>query len=1321
MPKLLSGQVLRTGDSGQFISLPNAQPALGASPSTSTGFTIITTPAGITSYSNILGNITFAEGSLTNYVPNQNVSINGVGSSTFTVNLPTVFNQSVVFANTFSFVDVTATGKVQFVGGFNSTGTSNGTLVVQGGIGVSEDVFIGGLLNVASAFEVNGPVYLNPEAANVSIQPTIGGTVTIKPDVAGDIDNMDIGSIVPRSGKFTTLEATGSLLVSSSTPSTSTTTGALVVTGGVGIGRDLRALRVFDNNVRVISTINTGAGLSGGGTGPTLTLTNTGVLSLTAATGTFVSSTTGNITIWTLGNTLQAVTEQGNTTNQQVYFNNTTNATSVSTASVVIAGGLGVAQDVRIGGNIFANNLTPDVIRSPSGIFTTAQVTSLAADTSTISNNALYVAGGVGVGTNLTVGGNTLIYGNLTVFGTQTVVTSTVADIGRKVLALSTSAGPAILSIDSGITVGPISNPFVKFLFDGVNTWKSTGNIGPVTSGAYSLGSISTPWAGLYSQIGRFSSSTPSTSPITGALTVTGGFGLGGDLYTSGLIRSTNLTTSSSTSTGAIVATGGLGIGNNAYIGGIVRIRSTTSATSTLTGALQVAGGAGFQGAVYATDFYNSRGEIYLTTATIAAYGVTRLAAGTDTSISTSTGIIEIWNTSNLQTITDRGASTNNIVTFANVTESTSTTTGAVIVEGGLAVKKSLYVGGDAVIYGNVTFTGTATNVLTTNTVFTDNLIELHRSTGSQWLSNDGKDIGIKIHYYDTSSKFGFFGRSNSSGFLEWISTGTESGASFTGTYGTFRTGVIRLVSGRAATSTLTGALIVQGGVGIGGDLYAYDVYSNGSKVLTAASIGSYGVSVLTAGTDTAVSDTTGDIVIWNTSTLQTITSRGSVTDQPITVNNTLTVSGKVIFQNSLTVTEKIVASSIELTNTVSATTGSFNLIETGRVSSTGDIITTSSNQYPVQILSNVDSTSSYYVRNSSTGSSAASSYVAENDEGNYIELGINGSNKSANLYGTGTAYLYVSTSTTSLNIGDSSNINFFTQNNTTYGLPTLSLDTTGTVTVVSDLIINDNNYENIPHATLTLSSNARVAYSRIRLENKTPSDEHIYTLDVGGSYRSGQNGAAVDEGNLTLYDDVVGAYRFIVAKTTGNILINKESDDQTNKLQVVGSFTATGVVTANTGTFENINVGIATVTGDLSLTRSLTVGTTATINGALIAHSTSTFDTTVKVGSSALETSLTPINTTDPTQIDSFDASLYRSARSVVQVTSGDDFHLAEIVLLHDNLGQVHKSEYGIILTNGALGEFSAVLDSGYVKLYFTAYNATTKTVNVVRTAIGV
>jgi hypothetical protein len=60
MPKLLSSQVLRTVGNGQYITLAGAQPALGPTPSTTTGFTLVTDAIGNTSYSDRLGDITFS-------------------------------------------------------------------------------------------------------------------------------------------------------------------------------------------------------------------------------------------------------------------------------------------------------------------------------------------------------------------------------------------------------------------------------------------------------------------------------------------------------------------------------------------------------------------------------------------------------------------------------------------------------------------------------------------------------------------------------------------------------------------------------------------------------------------------------------------------------------------------------------------------------------------------------------------------------------------------------------------------------------------------------------------------------------------------------------------------------------------------------------------------------------------------------------------------------------------------------------------------------------------------------------------------------------
>jgi hypothetical protein len=1265
MPKLLSSGVLRYGGSGQFISLPGAQPALGPSPTTGTGFTLVTDITGITSYASSLGYLQFSSGTIYSYVPGQNITIATTGTGTFQVNAPTVFNNDVLFNNTLTFVNLLATGLVRFPNTATSTGTTTGALVVGGGTGIGGDLYVGG--TIYGKISTSSLTSLTLDTTRVKIESTATtGTFYLL-----------LGSTLTNT---TPIEATSTLFYSVSsqtfyiTPNLNVGQNA-TVQQNLTVNNQLNAFKVFDSGSRVISRVVVGPGIgingqtTGSSTGPTVVLTNTGVLSLTAGTGTNVNSTTGNVTVWITPPTLQYVTQQGNSTTNVVYLNNTSTAISTTTASLVVAGGVAIGKNLIVGTTVAATTATFDTLRVTS----TADYTSI----TTVTQNSIYTAGGVGIGGDLTVIHDTIIYGNLTVLGTQTIVTTQTVDVGRKVIALSTSAGPAILAIDSGITVGPISSPFAKFLYDGVNAWKSTGNVLPAANTTYNLGSAGYQWNNLYAATSNVYSQS--------------------NVYA--------LTSSTAPTNGALVVYGGIGVVGNSTYGGTQIINNLTSATNTSTGALQVAGGVGVQGDLYARNVYNGAGSPYITEAALSAYGVSRVYAGTDTAVSTYSGVVTVWNTSTLQSITNRGADTNRIISFSNTTDSTGTTTGAVVITGGLGIGKNLYVGGNAIIYGTVTFTGSATNVLTTNTVFTDNIIELHKpSTGTEWQVDDGKDIGIRFHYYDNTGTNAFLGRANDTGALEWYSVGIENtGSTFTGTYGTFKTGSITLTNTTASTNPTSGALTVAGGAGIGGDAWiGGTIYANSSTVVTAATLGIYGVASLTAGTDTAVSTSIGAVTVWNISTLNSITSRGNVTNNPIIINNltptigtgsgALVVAGGVGIQGSLNVA-----------NTITTTyfNAQFANIQTLQITSlglVGDFSTTSPNVHPVSILSNVASTSTFLAYNSNAG--GYSGYTALNNEGNYIELGISGSANNYSYYGKGTGFLYINPSLSSFNIGDNTAINFFTQGNA--NTATLRLDTTGLVTINSGLLVQ--NTSTIGHSTIILKNTGYAGQS--------------WTLDVGGSNAQGQNGTGVNEGNFTLYDNITSNYRLVVTTGTGHVLINSSVDDGINQLQVTGSARITDKFFASTSSLYSLAVTSTSTFGG-----AITANSSVSIAGTSTFASTATFNQTVVVGSSALETSVTNINTIDPTSIDSFNASLYRSCRSVVQVTdlTNGYFQLVEIILLHDDYSQVYKSEYGIIETGGALGEFTTSLVSGRVVLYYTAYNTSVKRINVVRTSIGV
>jgi hypothetical protein len=126
-----------------------------------------------------------------------------------------------------------------------------------------------------------------------------------------------------------------------------------------------------------------------------------------------------------------------------------------------------------------------------------------------------------------------------------------------------------------------------------------------------------------------------------------------------------------------------------------------------------------------------------------------------------------------------------------------------------------------------VTFSGTATYVLSTNTFYTDNIIELHvppAGVNAPWFADDGKDIGLRFHYYanstDTNAALVL---DNTTKYLDWYSSGAESasGDFSTATFGVFRTGSIKLVTGtQNQANTSTGDLTVLGGVGVGGSVF---------------------------------------------------------------------------------------------------------------------------------------------------------------------------------------------------------------------------------------------------------------------------------------------------------------------------------------------------------------------------------------------------------------------------------------------------------------------------------------------------------------------
>ncbi len=219
MPGLISGSTLRRGGSGQFIDLKGAQPQLPPTPSTSTGFTLITDEKLVTTYASSLGNIQFSSGQMYSNLSNQNINLIGTGTSRIVVS-----------------------------GGTATTSTNTGALTVEGGVGISQDLFVGGnttlqklTLNEFTATTATITI-LRVVGTDTAISTTTG--VLIVSGGVGIAKDLYVGGqSVLQQVTATILTATIATFVQASVTngndSNNTATGALTVTGGVGIGRNL--------------------------------------------------------------------------------------------------------------------------------------------------------------------------------------------------------------------------------------------------------------------------------------------------------------------------------------------------------------------------------------------------------------------------------------------------------------------------------------------------------------------------------------------------------------------------------------------------------------------------------------------------------------------------------------------------------------------------------------------------------------------------------------------------------------------------------------------------------------------------------------------------------------------------------------------------------------------------------------------------------------------------------------------------------------------------------------------------------------------------
>lgn len=1020
-------------------------------------------------------------------------------------------------------IGVALNGGVTMLAGIASTTTGTGTLVVTGGVGVSGTVYASSH-NIADG----GATYaIRNYSSGTGMTMSRGSGANTVVNFANDASNVAYGSVLrlynynqPGSANYGFLEVMaggaengridwfnggtetkkpltiygntvfntdGTLSVTTNVASTTTGSGSLVVTGGIGVSGQVTSASIATTGGITsggVVTISNSTAVSGAGTGA-LQVTGgistgnsiyaSGTADIAGATGN-TPAFIGNLQFWSNHSTGFAYIQSGSTrTNGSwlpIRFNpmgnsstayfviNSTNVTvptttvasSTTTGALIVGGGAGIAGDLYAANIISSGNLggtltTPVQSNITSvGTLTTltssgqVNITNATASTSR-TTGALIVTGGIGTSGDI-YGGNNL------------VLTNTVSSSNLPSITMNGNGGAGnTISINMSPFSGRPGSTAIKI--DAVDDGLSGAYLSvKVASGSTSQ--VATEVLTAYTTRVNVVATTVSTNTTSGAFQVAGGVGIAGALYgttanfsgnitgtlatpaqgnvtslgtltgltSSGIVNITNTTATVSTTTGALTVTGGIGAGGSIYTARSLRVFET-SQTGTVTAygqAMHVSGNTMTNSGTVASgtlaDYYHTKIDnpiiaasntnvtttnattLYVTGApttgtnnTITnayalwiAGGTSRLdgiLSITDATVSSSTtsgallvsggigvsGQVTAGTVSTTGTIGSAGLSSSGDIVVTSGTESTSTTTGAVRITGGLAVTGALFQGGDHVVTSATAATskttgavrisgglGVAGDTWASRTYLTDNTntfrmywpvtatgIAYDNATAGTTISRNNFTISsagagayqTEIRLYalglpgSTNQENLQFMYSSTGGTIAPITSGSGVARSltvYTGT--TFNTdGTVSITNNTTSSSPTTGALKVTGGVGVQGALYvAGAVYSNGVQ-LTGSPTLTAGTNISTAGSTISVIDNP------SFSGVVTITNN-SVADS--TTTGALRVTGGVGVQGALYVAGAVYSNGVQLTGTPTLTAGT-NISTAGSVISVID------------------------------------------------------------------------------------------------------------------------------------------------------------------------------------------------------------------------------------------------------------------------------------------------------------------------------------------------------------------------------------------------
>ena len=925
---------------------------------------------GVTGNANV-GNIGATNANITAITATGNANVGNLGTAGLIIatgnitggNLNSV---NLLSANNASITSNISAGNINNVSGILSvTGNAN-----VGNLGAVHGAFTGNIRagninSVSGILSVTGNANLGNLGAGAGI---FTGVVTVTGNITGgnistggvfnSTGNANVGNLGATAGVFTGNITAGNI---------NSVTGILSVTGNANVGNIGAGAAVLAGPLSGVTTIsasgNANVGNIGAGAavlaGPLSGVTtisasgNANVGNIGATAGVFTNSVTitGNVSAGNISTTgILSVTGNANVGN-------------IGAGAAVLAGPLSGATTINASGNANVGNLG-----AARGVFTT-----VVGNLETASQPNITV---VGTLTGLTVSGNVIGQANLLV--TSNITAGNINSVSG-ILSVTGNANVGNIGAGAAVLAGPLSGATTINASGNANVGNLGATAGVFTGNVNITGNTS---AGNITATGILS--------VTGSAN-TGNLGVAGFIIATGNITGANVTSNGNVNTSnlSVTSLSNLGnVGNIRITGGsadyVLRTDGTGNLSWVAAGIISgsVSTGTGTRLAYYATNGQTisdtgsnltwngsnlltvtgniSAGNLAGNVTTAAQPLITSLGSLTSLTVTgnASTGNISVTGNANVGTLVATNIvgsiTTNaqpNITSVGNLialntgltnitasTDSTSTTSGALVVAGGVGIGGNLHVGaanrahvitGNVTITGNITVTGNQNIIGSNNISYTDNILELHNQANSApWTTDDGKDVGIRVHYYKGSDKHAFFGWSNDEQVLEYIFDGSESGGVFSGSFGTIKGNIFY-----STATTGTAPFIVKSTTQVANLNAAFAGTVTGNAQANITSVGTLTSLTVTGNANVGNIGATRGVFTNISGTLETaaqtnITSVGTL--------NSVTVSGNITGQSNLAITSNVTAGNINSVSGILTVTGNTTL---GNVT-TGNTIT---------------------------------------------------------------------------------------------------------------------------------------------------------------------------------------------------------------------------------------------------------------------------------------------------------------------------------------------------------------------------------------------